>query len=108
MTTETKFTPGPWVLEDNPTVNGQQVAAFEKTGDMAGNRCLQVIVRSNNAADASLIAAAPELLAALQKCAESMRDAFPDFDHFERPAYKAAVDAIAKATGGEEGEKGDD
>lgn len=63
--TETKFTPGPWVLEDNPTVNGQQVAAFEKSGDMAGNRCLQVIVRSNNAADASLIAAAPELFEAL-------------------------------------------
>ena len=50
-------------------------------------------------ANARLMSAAPELLEALQMYVESMRDAFPDFGHFESPAYKATVSAIFKATG---------
>lgn len=97
----TKHTPGPWVLEDNPTVNGQQVASFEKSGVMAGNRCLQVIVRSNNAADASLIAAAPEMLEALQRLVE-IEDGPGMAVIGWCDALDAARAAIAKATGEQE------
>lgn len=56
MTTN-KHTPLPWVVELNPTIpEGIQVAAFETTGEMAGNRHLQIIIRSYNPdADAELI-----------------------------------------------------
>ena len=52
-----KHTPLPWVVELNPTIpEGIQVAAFETTGEMAGNRHLQIIIRSHNPdADAELI-----------------------------------------------------
>jgi hypothetical protein len=55
--TTNKHTPLPWVVELNPTIpEGIQVAAFETTEEMAGNRHLQIIIRSHNPdADAELI-----------------------------------------------------
>lgn len=62
---ESKHTPGPWIIEDNPCVKpAVQVAAF----DGIGNRHLQVIIQSHvQEEDARLIAAAPELLEALSE-----------------------------------------
>ena len=95
-----KHTPGPWAFVDGhypcmKEVIGPsfRISIVMSATDLDFNDFLK------RSADAHLIAAAPDLLEALQQCAESMRDAFPDFDHFDRPAYKAAVDAIAKATG---------
>lgn len=83
----TQHTPGPWIVEDNPTIQeGKQIAAFSDDG----NRALQVIVRTFKPDDLSLIAAAPDLLDALQimlKHANTMT------------AKLVAHAAIAKATG---------
>lgn len=56
MTTN-EHTALPWLVELNPTIpEGIQVAAFEANGEIAGNRHLQVIIRSHNpGADAKLI-----------------------------------------------------
>ena len=94
MSNETKWTPGPWVVEDNPTISGRQVASFEKSGDMAGNRCLQVIVNSHFESDAHLIAAAPCLYEALEALLEKCH-AEPHGEHERR----AAIAALAKARG---------
>lgn len=77
MTTN-KHTPLPWVVELNPTIpEGIQVAAFETTGEMAGNRHLQIIIRSHNLdADAELIVNAVNNYEALQaECEKLRRDA---------------------------------
>lgn len=83
-------TPGPWIIEDNSTIQeGRQVAAFSDDG----NRALQVIVRTFNPDDLSLIAAAPDLLDAL-KIVEQMlyiNEGLPVPSHIKS--------AIAKATG---------
>lgn len=61
---EAKFTPGPWEVEDNPTIpEKKQVASFE----VSGSRCLQVVVRTHNEFDYNLIAAAPDMYEALQE-----------------------------------------
>ncbi|MCM2973750.1 hypothetical protein [Larsenimonas suaedae] len=74
-TPELPFTLGPWVLEENPTIaEGLQVAAYEYTGKMAGNRCLQIIVRTNNPADRSLITNALPLLLLVKQFADACRD----------------------------------
>ena len=64
---ESKHTPGPWIIESNPTIfEGAQIAAYSEDG----NRVLQVIVRSfNTAEDMALIAAAPNLLFQLRAAA---------------------------------------
>jgi len=86
-----KHTPGPWAIEDNPTINEQQqVAAFSEDG----NRVLQIIVRSfNPKEDMSLIAAAPDLL-------NAVRFLLSNHDNrISKPDHDAAYAAIAKATG---------
>lgn len=50
-------------------------------------------------ANARLIAAAPELLEALEMCIISMESLLPDFNPFDQAAYDKARTAIAKAKG---------
>ena len=85
-------TPGPWIIEDNPCVKpAVQVAAF----DGVGNRHLQVIIQSHvREEDARLIAAAPELLEAL----ELMIDTH-DEGGWPTASITIARAAIAKAKG---------
>ena len=93
-----QHTPGPWFVEDNPTIfPAVQVSGFEDSG----NRHLQVVIYSNSQEeDARLIAAAPDLLEALIMCCQSMSSVLPDFNPFDQAAYDKARAAIAKATGG--------
>lgn len=92
-----KGTPGPWFVEDNPTIfPAVQVAAF----DGVGNRHLQVIIQSHvQEEDARLIAAAPELLEALEDCVLYWDDELPK-DRCLNFIGKARA-AIAKALGTE-------
>lgn len=87
---ESKHTPGPWIIEDNPCVKpAVQVAAF----DGIGNRHLQVIIQSHvQEEDARLIAAAPELL---EFAEEWLRIQDSDENYMTAKAKKA----IAKAKG---------
>lgn len=90
-----KGTPGPWFVEDNPCVKpAVQVAAF----DGVGNRHLQVIIQSHvQEEDARLIAAAPELLEALEALTANYADVEPGGS---KNVDKARA-AIAKALGTE-------
>lgn len=89
----TKHTPGLWALSRTPT--------YWKVGDpriksRKGTRLIAAVSHANpNAeADAKLIAAAPDLLAALQAVLNSCLDSQGLAD-----AYKQARAAIAKAEG---------
>lgn len=89
---ERKFTPGPWML------SGRTVYALN---DQGFNR-FSALVQDAHApayelnANARLIAAAPELLEALEQAVTSMQDSGYQNSHV---AVRAARAAIAKATG---------
>ena len=85
------YTPGPWVTSSLP--NGTEWTVSADGGDMLAD----LTGCPNEKANARLIAAAPELLAALQAI---MGD--PDaVDHILYLDAVAADAAIAKATGGD-------
>lgn len=90
--TEAKHTPGPWVVADEHPdgvldrsikADGYYVATVHDTS-FAGD-CWD--------ADAALIAAAPELLAAVKRLGWRLREHVPADD----PALLDALDVIAKA-----------
>lgn len=92
---EAKHTPGPWRLERNVTNYRSGAKSLQVRGldnliaTFPGTDC--------DAANARLIAAAPELLETLQRIKESARTGRheEDFEHIE----DLAAAAIAKATG---------
>lgn len=94
-----KHTPGPWTNHGRipqPGLPHSTVAAKTLIARVYSEAFGDI---EQEEANARLVAAAPELLEALQMYVESMRDAFSDFGHFGSPVYKAAVSAISKATG---------
>jgi len=96
--TNVKHTPGPWQVADEHTgMNGKRTGAavvqFSK-GD--GWETTTRIANVSRRRDAALIAAAPELLAALR---ELLDDLSLDERHPNHPAVDAAYEAIAKAEG---------
>lgn len=97
MTTH-KYTPGPWfVCPDSLTVCDKRVW-FDEAGARHGDTP-NMVIKAVSAADAALIAAAPELLEALEQAVTSMQDSGYPNSHV---AVRAARAAIAKATGGAE------
>jgi len=94
---ESKFTPGPW------TTDGSEVMTEDYTthiatawSDTGVGRCVS---RSEAIADARLIAAAPELLAALQELI-TLKDTKPhDYEQRKIQAWRAAREAIENAIG---------
>ena len=113
--TTKQTSPAPWRVELETWSEGQKLAVVDADGrfvatimteeDMqaAGDVCLALAER-----DAALIAAAPELLAALRGCADALQLASQSF-RFNNPMaavpnlydlhQEAARDAIAKAEG---------
>lgn len=93
----TKHTPGPWVFESE---FGSR--AFVNTKDESTYIAIQYCDnREEMAANARLIAAAPELLEALQNCLDILLVADMKTAETETP-YTRAKAAIAKATGEKE------
>ena len=91
-------TPGPWYLNPHGWV-------VQSTGDIV----TRVEGSYNKESDARLIAAAPDLLAALAGCADALREAGKDFAQANKLAARpnlyelherSARAAIAKAKGG--------
>jgi hypothetical protein len=96
--TRAQHTPGPWAYKDSKIIAvnvrpdwatdeddaDERVCVIDLYGAMGGD---------DTRADARLIAAAPELLAALQEVANRGYM----FDH-DAPLYRQCLDAIAKAT----------
>ena len=87
MTTNTTHTPGPWKTRDS---------LHENHGIVRTGTHMEVQIHDSVCAeaDARLIAAAPELLAALQVLVNDPHDTEPD-------CWANAARAVAKATGGE-------
>ena len=89
----TAHTPGPWVVKDSTQVtsDGRHIA------DCAGRETTTAIGLEDSA-NARLIAAAPDLLAALEKL---LHLASEDW-HEASPTLREAAGAIAKARGEDE------
>ena len=88
-----KHTPSPWKIKQK---FGAVYAVIKNEDDWICDVC----VSDNDESNACLIAAAPELLEALNKMLDSFCD--PDCGEFDcKLAVKDAKVAIAKATGGQ-------
>jgi hypothetical protein len=99
----TKFTPGPWLVSTyrpngRPIVGarGVMIAMLAHTINLPDQK-------ESALANAALIAAAPDLLMALQDLADDIADRFDMDSESTNPRIKscigAALDAIAKARG---------
>lgn len=88
MSKRAEYSPGPWTLHEYED-DGVHLADVFDTYQECKTACL-------NIADARLIAAAPDLLEALEQAVTSMQDSGYPNSHL---AVRAAREAIAKATG---------
>lgn len=108
-----KHTPGPWVVGSYDFLD-QQVYIDAPSGDPdLGYKSWDGVAIAYGCeespskglekakANAMLIAAAPELLEALEMCISSMESLLSDFNPFDQAAYDKALAAIAKAKGEE-------
>ena len=88
-----KHTPGPWIT--NSLIKRHDVIVFSSA---TGHRIAKLAGPNESyAANAQLIATAPELLKALQDLCEAYRISSPDAT--EHHAYKQARAALVKAKG---------
>jgi hypothetical protein len=98
--TQAKHTPGPWIIDRNGDVNHHSYFVSDFPIAMVSGPL------TDKAANARLIAAAPDLLEALIETSSSLRQCF-ECDEDAADAYgiteqlKKADSAIAKATGKE-------
>lgn len=98
----TQHTPGPWIadLETYPIMVSSQSETWplvDELGNKEGRTGVFIANTGDNKANARLIAAAPELLEALEQL---MRWQVKNVDVWHNPAYDYAHAVIAKATGG--------
>jgi hypothetical protein len=104
MVTTTKHTPGPWKLRDHPLMPGAPVEVVDARGLAVVHLCAageKTYDGDTTAANAALIAAAPDLLVA---AAELLADLDARSLYRRRPGLEDAADtlraAVAKARGG--------
>lgn len=88
------YTPGPWKIEES-NVFPKRITSDTSPAGLETHICEMVTVNDALFADAALIAAAPELLAALKV----MLSRFGGATDKTTPAELQAIAAIAKATG---------
>lgn len=100
-----KHTPGPWLIAESVVsrhaITNMRRIRSKNEGLEHGAVCDVYGIKdgSEASANAILIAAAPDLLAALKSIAIALRDEVLVHDD-QREAMRAATAAIAKATGG--------
>jgi hypothetical protein len=94
-TTKAKHTPGPWQIE----FGGMEGDDYAVIGSKFADRAIcNLEPRDYVPANARLIAAAPELLEALQELLRSYRDLLPERYLQDKGVATKARAAIAKAT----------
>jgi len=94
----TKHTPGPWTLSRSASGNLFVYSAARKSSIAGVAMVARDIDRAEGEENAHLIAAAPDLLAALRLYIQAGHG--NSTDHYQQGrAYAAAVAAIAKARG---------
>jgi hypothetical protein len=89
-----KHTPGPWAVDDN---HGRRYIEPGSSDEPVAEVCKKK--GGEYLANAHLIAAAPDLLAALEACESAMASCMADFNQYDQAAYDAARAAIARARG---------
>ncbi len=95
---DTKFTPGPWQVSGNAVKAIAQVAYCGASGSWS-NKGTQVIGDDEAKANAILIAAAPDLYAALKMMTDRFLDANGSYGEYENETIDAANSALEKARG---------
>ena len=102
----TKHTPGPWIPARKANCTSCRHPAILRDGGQVATATWQGSEAATDA-NARLIAAAPELLEALQEMVAGDAEAIAEADALGVPfpgemltAYRRAVAAISKATGG--------
>ena len=99
-----EFTPGPWLLDHDPISSGIYMDGDDYHSVSAGDGGLPglgwILTGYLPVEDARLMAAAPDLLAALRGLVDIMRNPYDGgvFEDGEVPAIDVARHAIAKAT----------
>lgn len=92
------FTPGPWVIE-----KAADAYCIASVGNLVIMPSSGKVKHDNTEADAQLIAAAPDLLEALEDLADDISERFDMDDRSTNPGMKRAMEAaraaIAKARG---------
>jgi hypothetical protein len=96
-----KHTPGPWKSVHDPHYPGMMVVEGPEMPITIITSAIGVDFKSyvRRVANAHLIAAAPDLLAALEACESAMQSCMADFNQYDQAAYDAARAAIARAKG---------
>jgi len=99
------YTPGPWDWHGPYMTGGFKVSALDKDGHQTMQAFVDSADRATNEANARLIAAAPDLLAALHAIMlravrqQANGGGLHDFQDCSRACADTARAAIAKATG---------
>ena len=97
-------TPAPWAVEIDHRSNAPELIRAYVDGEMYDLASVLCDETGNAAANARLMAAAPELLMAAQCALADFEGILPEFDpEQEHPAWETLAElraAIAKATGG--------
>ena len=101
-----KHTPGPWFAQDTRLVGGQVAVVGPNHDRKAGEQGVMVVAHVNGrsgeqGANARLIAAAPDLLAACELTLAHLTSAAHRETKIIPPVLAALRAAIAKATGGD-------
>lgn len=99
MKMETKHTPGPWKVGRHDGNSGQ-LAGWQVLSDNPDDRIQGLVCQNAGPDNARLIAAAPDMLAALERYKNE--DEEDGVDKQNDTTYLLACAAIAKATGKEE------
>lgn len=92
------FTPGPWRIEDFLIKAGGDESG-ERGGIKIAKFGISEILAAEDDANASLIAAAPDLYAALAGLVDVIAEINGFADDAGNPAWAAAIAALAKARG---------
>lgn len=102
-----KHTPGPWLCEQYAKCfgikaqSGRQIAIMtEHHGDEPQTPMYQFDRSAQDAADARLIAAAPDVLSALKSAHRMLTILFEQYNYGDSGLIRECGEAIAKATGG--------
>jgi len=104
MTTNVKHTPGPWKTDSN-TITGQYTLVFDRAGDLVAHTAHGMdpadidVYGPECEANARLIAAAPDLLAACQELVALWQAEGGRLLLSDSPSIVRARAAIAKAGG---------
>jgi hypothetical protein len=99
MSAQNRITPGPWIYEYSPwkAQDGHEIPAYEVHGEEKICDTNENRPAKEQEANARLIAAAPELLVALQAALEVME--LDNYGGENNPAIRRARAAIAEAKG---------